>query len=83
MVTKIRKWGNSLGLRIPKAFVQEAGIEEGSRVDISIQGDRLVIQKVHPARYELDDLLSEIREENLHEEIAYFTHTQGGPSARE
>jgi len=75
MITKIRKWGNSLGLRIPKSLAQEVGVEGGSDVDISVQGDRLVVQKVHPARYELDDLLSEIREENLHEEIACFTHT--------
>ena len=69
MVTKIQKWGNSLGLRIPKSFAKEAGVEEGSAVDISIQGDRLVIQTVRPVRYELDDLLSQIREENLHDEI--------------
>ncbi len=69
MVTKIQKWGNSLGLRIPKSFAKEAGVEEGSAVDISIQGDRLVIQAVRPQRYELDDLLSQIREANLHDEI--------------
>lgn len=78
MVTKIRKWGNSLGLRIPKSFAQEAGVEEGSAVDISVQGDHLVIQKVHPARYELDDLLSEVREDNLHDEIG-----AGEPVGRE
>jgi len=78
MVTKIRKWGNSLGLRIPKAFVQEVGLEEGSSVDISIQGDRLVIQKAHPARYELENLLSQIREENLHDDIG-----MGEPVGRE
>jgi antitoxin MazE len=78
MVTKIRKWGNSLGLRIPKSFAREAGVEEGSAVDISVQGDTLVIQKVHPARYELEDLLSEIREDNLHDEIG-----MGEPVGRE
>ena len=69
MVTKIQKWGNSLGLRIPKSFAKDAGVEEGSPVDISIEGDRLVIQPVRPSRYELTDLVSQIREENLHEEI--------------
>ena len=78
MVTKIQKWGNSLGLRIPKSFAKEAGVEEGSAVDISIQGDRLVIQTVRPVRYELDDLLSQIREENLHDEIG-----TGQPAGRE
>jgi len=69
MVTKIQKWGNSLGLRIPKSFAKEAGVQEGSAVDISIQGNRIVIKTVRPSRYELDDLLSQIRENNLHDEI--------------
>ena len=69
MVTKIQKWGNSLGLRIPKSFAKEAGVEEGSAVDISIDGERLVIQPVHSPAYKLRDLVSEIREDNIHEEI--------------
>lgn len=78
MVTKIQKWGNSLGLRIPKSFAKEAGVEEGSAVDISIQGGSLVIKTVRPLRYELGDLLSEIREDNLHDEIS-----TGQPVGRE
>ena len=40
MVTKIQKWGNSLGVRIPKSFAREAGITEGTLVDISPEGGR-------------------------------------------
>jgi len=69
MVTKILKWGNSLGLRIPKSFAMEAGVKEGSAVDIFLEGDRLVIRQVRTARYQLSDLLSHVREDNLHEEI--------------
>ena len=32
MHTKLQKWGNSLGLRIPKAFAAEAGVGVGSAV---------------------------------------------------
>ena len=69
MVTKILKWGNSLGLRIPKSFAKEAGVEEGSAVDISLDGDRIVIRSASPVRYRISDLVSEIREDNIHEEI--------------
>lgn len=69
MVTKIQKWGNSLGLRIPKSFAKDAGVEEGSPVDISIEGDRLIVQPVRPTKYELKDLVSQIREDNIHDEI--------------
>ncbi len=78
MVTKIQKWGNSLGLRIPRSFARDAGVDAGSPVDISIEGDRLVIQPVRPSRYELKDLVSQIREDNLHGEIP-----MGGPVGRE
>ncbi len=78
MVTKIQKWGNSLGLRIPKSFAKHAGVEEGSSVDISIEGDRLIIKPVRPLRYKLKNLVSQIREDNLHDEIP-----TGGPVGRE
>ena len=38
MVTKIQKWGNSLGLRIPKSFAAEANIEAGSEVVANLVG---------------------------------------------
>jgi antitoxin MazE len=69
MVTRIRKWGNSLGLRIPKSFAKEAAIEEDSPVDISLEGDRLVIRPVRAAQYQLSDLLSRVTKDNRHEEI--------------
>ena len=70
MVTKLVKWGNSLGLRIPKSFAKEAGVDEGSAVDLSLEGDRLVIRPVRKARYKLSNLISEIRDDNLHKEIS-------------
>ena len=70
MVTKIQKWGNSLALRIPKSFAKEAGVEEGSAVDLFLDGDRLVIRPLRNERYQLSDLLSQVREDNLHEEIS-------------
>ena len=69
MVTRIQKWGNSLGLRIPKSFAEDAGVDAGSPVNISIEGDRLIIRPVHRSKYELKDLVSQIREDNLHDEI--------------
>ena len=70
METKIQKWGNSLGLRIPKSFAKEAGVDEGSAVDLFLEGDRLVIRPMRNDKFRLTDLLSRIREDNLHEEIS-------------
>jgi antitoxin MazE len=41
MQTKIQKWGNSLGLRIPRSFAAEAQVKEGAAVDLSVEDGRL------------------------------------------
>jgi len=70
VVTKIQKWGNSLGVRIPKSFAVEAGVEDGSAVDISVDGGRLVIRPIGKARYDLEELVAEVRQDNIHYEIS-------------
>ncbi len=69
MRTRIRMWGNSLGLRIPKAFARHAGFEAGSEVELSVQDGELVVRSLRPRRYSLDSLLRAVTEENLHREI--------------
>ena len=46
MITKIQKWGNSLGLRIPKGIAEDAHVAEGARVDLKVENGRLVIAAV-------------------------------------
>jgi antitoxin MazE len=69
MKTRIRKWGNSLGLRIPKAFAEEAGVADGSEVDLSIENGGLIVRPARPKKYRLRDLLRRVTARNVHEEI--------------
>jgi antitoxin MazE len=69
MDTKIQRWGNSLAVRIPKAFAEQAGVVEGSAVDISVADDSIVIRRRRLRPAELDDLLAQVTPENLHGEI--------------
>lgn len=69
MVTKVQKWGNSLGLRIPKSYAEEADIVNGSQVEISVQDGDLLIHSVEKRKFDLDDLLKQVRKDNLHDEI--------------
>ena len=41
MLTKVKKWGNSLALRIPKSFAVEASLKEDATVNISIEDSQL------------------------------------------
>ena len=69
MKTKIQKWGNSLGLRIPKSFAMEAGIETGSEVHLSVRDGDLVVKPIRRKKYDLQELLKGIHAKNLHGEV--------------
>jgi len=78
MNTRIQKWGNSLGLRIPKSFAEEAGVEAGSEVKLSVKDGQLVVTPTRRRKYRLRDLLRKVTPENVHDEI-----DTGGPVGRE
>jgi antitoxin MazE len=71
MVTKIQKWENSLGVRIPKSFALEADIQEGVDVDISAREGEIVIRRSKKPSYKLEDLLAKVSRRNIHEEIDF------------
>lgn len=72
MRIKIQKWGNSLALRIPKAFAKETNISDKSIINLSIEDHHLVISPIDELNeYELDSLLSQIDQTNLHSEIDF------------
>jgi len=60
---KIRKWGNSLAVRIPQTLAQEAGLIEGSPVTVRVDSGKLVISR-RKRKYRLEDLLDQITPEN-------------------
>lgn len=65
MDTTVQKWGNSLAIRIPKAFADEVGLDQSSEIDIQIIDGRIVIRPVKkPAS--LETLLRQVTEDNLH-----------------
>lgn len=68
MRAKVQKWGNSLALRIPKAFALEVGLERDSEVDVSVQRGRLVVAPPAAPSYSLDELLAGVRPSNIHSE---------------
>jgi antitoxin MazE len=71
MRVNVQKWGNSLALRIPKAFAEEAAVTEGSLVDLSVSEGRLVAVPVRRKKIRLKQLLRGVKRGNLHREIDY------------
>jgi antitoxin MazE len=69
MQTTIQKWGNSLAVRIPKAFVKEAHVAHGTPVDLSVADGKIVIAPRTGPEYRLEDLLKGVTKRNLHAEV--------------
>lgn len=73
-IVTAQKWGNSLGIRIPKEAAEQIGIEQGSELILSVNGNEsTIVLKPQKARkkYKLEELLSQITPENRHETIDF------------
>lgn len=56
---ELKKWGNSLGLRIPYQIANSLKIAENSKDRLIVEKDRLIVEKENPA-LSLDDILDSI-----------------------
>jgi antitoxin MazE len=65
--TQLARWGNSLGVRLPKSVALEAELAEGDTVDVSVDNGAIVIRPSRP-RYTLDELIGRITSRNRHGE---------------
>ncbi|GHV76167.1 multidrug transporter MatE [Spirochaetia bacterium] len=66
MEAVIKKWGNSLGIRIPNVIVRELSLKDGSSVDIKDKGNEIIIK---PKNSTLSEMINLITEKNIHGEI--------------
>jgi antitoxin MazE len=78
MITKIQKWGNSLGLRIPKGVARGVRVREGTTVMLAVSNGRLVVAPLETRGYELETLLAGVTRKNLHAAV-----DTGDPVGRE
>ena len=67
MTVVIKKWGNSLALRIPKDIAQTLHIENNSILELNIKNGALVIEPQNETL--LESLVSRIDASNLHNEV--------------
>lgn len=67
MRATISRWGNSLGIRIPKSALIDAHLAEGDLLEITPHDGKLVMIRKEN-RPSLDQLVSAITSENRHDE---------------
>jgi len=69
MQATIQKWGNSQGIRIPKAFLDALGMMENDIVELSRVDDNIIITKVKEE--------TEVTLEKIFENYDGFYETEG------
>ncbi|MFZ6656549.1 hypothetical protein [Undibacterium sp. TJN19] len=57
-MTTICKWGNSLGLRLSKSVVQEAGLKAGASVGVRLLDNGCLLITPHGKAIKVNDELS-------------------------
>jgi len=48
--SKVARWGNSLGVRIPREGVEELGLKEGESVNVEVRNGTIVIRPAKPRK---------------------------------
>ena len=71
METVIRKWGNSPAVRIPVSVMSAARFGLEQKVNVTVEGGRIIIEPVHKVEYSLDALLAGITPKNAHKEAGF------------
>lgn len=60
MITKLQRWGNSQGIRIPKQLLSIAAFKEGDEIEIVAEYDKIIIR--HPEKpikkYKIEELFA-------------------------
>jgi antitoxin MazE len=75
MVSKVQKWGNSQGLRLPKHILESADISVGDNVEVISQEGQIIIKKVAKRKFNLAEMVSrmprnyKVREESFGEPV--------------
>lgn len=79
MQATIQKWGNSQGIRIPKAFLEALGMMENDIVELSRVDDNIVISKVKEKKeLTLEDIFKDYDGKSAAEEFDW-----GAPVGKE
>jgi len=67
MTVALKKWGNSLALRIPKDVAKTLCIDDNSILELKVESGKIVLEP--KSNTLLEKLVSQINSDNLHKEI--------------
>ena len=71
MQVTMRKWGNSIGVRIPAGILTELNLSAEKKVNVRAEAGRIIIEPIIDSQETLEQLLGQITPDNLHSEIDF------------
>jgi len=80
MVTRIKKWGNSQGIRLSRQILESARMTLGDAVEVAVRDGEIVVRPARRVRgrHDLRELVSRIPEDDEAHEVDW-----GVPGGRE
>lgn len=70
-MSTIKKWGNSLAVRIPQTLAGQLSVEAGAAVELRVRGGELVVRPIRSKKLSLCELLKNCRPSHLHGETDF------------
>jgi antitoxin MazE len=67
MTTKIKKWGNSYGIVLPKMALNQLNLDENSNIAIKVENFKIIIERVEK-KITLEDMMRDFDPKTRHEE---------------
>jgi len=73
MNVQVGKWGNSLAIRIPGGIAKDAGIKDGTDLELQVVEGSIMLRPAAPStpQFTLQALLNQVSPDALHEEVAW------------
>ena len=71
MQVTMRKWGNSIGVRIPAGILTELNLSAEKKVDVRAEAGRIIIEPIIDSQETLEQLLGQITPDDVHSEIDF------------
>jgi antitoxin MazE len=71
MRVMVKKWGNSASVRIPAPIMEAAHLEVDQEVEMREEGGAIILTPVRYVKYDLDDLVAGITDENRHDVVSF------------
>lgn len=77
MESRLQKWGNSMGIRIPISILKTLNLKENDRLDLNYEDDKIIISKSNKNKISLAERFKKYNGENLSKEFEWDEPTGG------